>query len=319
MFPMHHRARAITLVAGALACGLPSLPAQAPAPRLTAGILEARQVVAPDTSVVLTVDGRDLVAELRVPAGRGPHPVAIVIHGGCWVTEFADRRYMRPLAEALRQDGIATWTISYRRADEAGGGWPGTFLDVAAESALLRDLAPRWQLDLTRLLVTGHSAGAHLALWLAAQPRLPASSGVRATGNALPVGAVVALDGPGDLAAANAGVTSICGGAVLEQLLGGVPSSNPERWRLASPSEWLPLGVPQAMVRGGLDWRLPALGSGAGAMPAYAARARAAGDSTWVVVADSTNHFTMLDPERPAFAVTRQAMRDALAAMTSRR
>lgn len=295
------------------------LGAQATAPRLTAGMLEARQVVAPDTTILLHVDGKDLVGELRVPAGRGPHPVAIVIHGGCWVTKFADWRYMRPLAEALRQDGIATWTISYRRADEPGGGWPGTFLDVAAESAMLRQLASRYHLDLSRLIVTGHSAGAHLALWLAAQPKLPAESGVRATKAALPIGAVVALDGPGDLPASNRGVTSICGGPVLEQLLGGAPETDPARWRLASPSEWLPLGVPQAMVRGGLDWRLGPLGSPDGAMDVYAARARAAGDSTWVVVADSTNHFTMLDPERPAFAATRQAMRDALAAIRRRR
>ena len=311
--------RLVTTGISLLLLSAPAVHAQAPAPRLTAGILEARTVVAPDTAVTLRVDGHDLIAELRVPAGRGPHPVAIVIHGGCWVTKFADRRYMRPLAEALRQDGVATWTISYRRADEAGGGWPGTFLDVAAEAALLRELAPRYRLDLSRLIVTGHSAGAHLALWLAAQPKLPASSGARARPDALPVAAVVALDGPGDLAAANAGITGICGGNVLEQLLGGVPSADPERWRLASPSAWLPLGVPQAMVRGGLDWRLPGLGSEAGAMPAYAARARAAGDSTWIVVADSTNHFTMLDPERPAFAVTRKAMQDALAAMRARR
>ena len=277
-----------------------------------------------DTSVTLHVGGRDagardLVSELRVPKGPGPHPIVIVIHGGCWVTKFADARYMRPLAEALRHEGFATWTISYRRADEVGGGWPGTFLDVAAQVAQLRALAPRYGLDLTRVIASGHSAGAHLALWLAAQPKLPSTSAAHAAVGALPIHAVVALDGPGDLVAANSGISEICGGSVLEQLLTSKPSESPERWRDASPSAWLPLGVPQAMVRGGLDARMATVNSGAGSMPAYAKRAHAAGDSTWVVVADSTSHFTMLDPEQPAFAVVVHAMRDALAAITATR
>ena len=115
--------------------------------------------------------------------------------------------------------------------------------------------------------------------------------------------------------AANSGISEICGGPVLEQLLASKPSDSPERWRDASPSAWLPLGVPQAMVRGGLDARMATGNSGAGSMPVYARRAHDAGDSTWVVVADSTSHFTMLDPEQPAFAFVVRAMRDALAAI----
>jgi acetyl esterase/lipase len=295
------------------------IPFVATAQRVTPALLEAREVPSADTTVMLRSGTRDLTAELRVPVGPGPHPLAIIIHGGCWVTKFADMRYMRPLAEALRAEGIATWTISYRRADEPGGGWPGTFEDVAAEVALLRQLAPKYHLDLTRVIASGHSAGAHLALWLAAQRKLPSSSGVKADRRALAVAAVVAIDGPGDLVAANPGITKICGSNVLEQLLGGTADSLPERWRLASPSAFLPLGVPQAMVRGGLDWRMVALGSAPGSMPVYASRARAAGDSSWVVMSDSTNHFTMLDPQQPAYTVLLRAMRDALAAIPRRR
>jgi acetyl esterase/lipase len=289
------------------------------AQRLTAGVLQAREVPAPDTVVTWRSGTVDLRSELRVPVGTGAHPVAIIIHGGCWVTKFADARYMYPMAEALRQAGFATWTISYRRADEPGGGWPGTFLDVAETASQLRPLAARYRLDLSRVIATGHSAGAHLALWLAAQPQLPAASGVRATAAAMPIAGVVAIDGPGDLVNANAGISSICGGPVLEQLLGSTPASEPERWRLASPSEWLPLRVPQAMVRGGLDARLPRLGSEAGSMPVYTSRALAAGDRAWAVMTDSTNHFTMLDPQHPAFAIYLQAMREMLASLTPRR
>ena len=253
--------------------------------------------------------------QLRVPSGNGPHPLAIVIHGGCWVTKFADARYMRPMADALRANGFATWTISYRRADEAGGGWPGTFLDVRAATEQVTQLASRYHLDLTRVIATGHSAGAHLALWLAAQRKLPDSSGVRASRKSLRIAAVVAIDGPGDLAPANAGITQICGGPVLEQLLGGTPDAQPERWRTAAPAAWLPLGIPQAMVRGGLDWRTVTLGPEEGTMTSYATRAHAAGDSTWVVMSDSTSHFTMLDPQQPAFAVYLRAMQDALSAL----
>jgi acetyl esterase/lipase len=303
-----HRSAALLLLAAPLG-----------AQRVTVGTLQDRALPAADTTVTLRAGDKDLVAELRVPAGTGPHPVAIVIHGGCWVTKFADARYMKPLAEGLRVDGFATWTISYRRADEPGGGWPGTFLDVAAMSAVLRELAPRYQLDLTRVIASGHSAGAHLALWLASQPKLPVASGVRAPKTALPIAAVVALDGPGDLVGANTGASKICGGNVLEQLLSSTPDAAPERWTLASPTAWLPLGVPQAMVRGSFDLRVVSNGSEAGSMPVHAAKARAAGDSTWVVMADSTSHFSFLDPQHPSYAIVLQAYRDALAAVRPKR
>lgn len=286
-----------------------SLHAQA----VTPALLEAREVPRADTTVALRVGGRELMAELRVPAGPGPHPIAIIIHGGCWVTKFADARYMRPMAEAVRQAGIATFNISYRRADEVGGAWPGTFLDVAAAAAMVRELVPRYHLDLTRLVTTGHSAGAHLALWLAAQSKLPATSAVRAASVPLPIKAVVALDGPGDLAGANVAITSICGGPVLEQLLSSKPDENVERWRDASPSSWLPLGVPQTMLRGGLDARVAPLGSPTGTMTNYARRATAAGDLVTVATADTTSHFAMLDPQNPAFVVVLQALRSAVA------
>lgn len=279
---------------------------------VTPAILEAREVPAPDTVVVRRVGGLELRSELRVPATPGPHPVAIVIHGGCWVTKFADTRYMRPMAEALRQAGFATYNIAYRRADQAGGAWPGTFLDVETAAASLRDLAPRYALDLTRVIATGHSAGAHLALWLAAQRKLPASSAIHAQLAPLPIKGVVALDGPGDLLPANPGITRICGGPVLEQVLATAPDANADRWRDASPAAWLPLGVPQVMVRGGLDAGMAGLGPREGTMTSYFERARTAGDSTWVVDADLTSHFAMLDPQNPAFRVVLAAVRDAL-------
>src|SRR5215510_4011646 len=121
--------------------------------------------------------------ELRVPATKGPHPVAIVVHGGCWVAKLGnlDPRAvamdnMRPLASALTEAGIATWNIEYRRLDNDGGGWPGTFQDVAHAADFLRSLQRDHQLDLARVISIGHSAGGHLAMWLAARPKLAKTS-----------------------------------------------------------------------------------------------------------------------------------------------
>ena len=90
-----------------------------------------------------------------------------MVHGGCWQTEIADRRIMNWIADDLRRRGIAVWNIDYRGVDRAGGGYPGTFQDAAAAADALRDHAARYNLDLSRLVATGHSAGGHLALWLA--------------------------------------------------------------------------------------------------------------------------------------------------------
>jgi acetyl esterase/lipase len=255
--------------------------------------------------------------ELWLPSGAGPHPVAIVIHGGCWLAPFADHRYMRPLAVALRDAGYATWNVRYRRADEAGGGWPGTFDDVAAGADALRALARRAPLDTTRVVAVGHSAGAHLALWLAARPRLQAAGPTAAPGLApaapLRVAGVVAIDGPGDLVASAPAVPRICGGPVFDRLMGGTAEAEPVRWRAGSPAAWLPLGVPQAMVIGGLERPLARFGAPEGTQAAYARRARAAGDSAWTVAADSTHHFNMLDPAHAMWSATRQAVRDVFA------
>ena len=308
--------RLVLSLGAAIVVAFHSAGAQAVTPRT----LEARNVPPADTTVALSVDGRELLAELRVPTGPGPHPVAIVVHGGCWVTRYADNRYMKPLAEALRKAGVASFNISYRRADEPGGAWPGAFNDVAAQAAMLTPLASRYKLDLQRVIATGHSAGAHFALWLAARPKLSTESAIRSNAVVPPIRAVVPIDGPGDLVGFNPMAARICGNTqVLEMLLASTPDAHPDRWRDASPSSFLPLGVPQAMVRGSLDAGVARpTAAPKGSMLDYAVRARAAGDSVWVVAADTTSHFSMLDPEHPAFAVVLKALRDAIAAIRPR-
>ena len=114
------------------------------------------------------------VGELWVPDGAGPHPVAVLLHGGFWRASY-DHTLMEPLAADLVGQGWAAWNVEYRRVGMTGGGWPGTFDDVAAAVDLLARLgreAPG--LDLGRVVPIGHSAGGHLALWCAARAGLPA-------------------------------------------------------------------------------------------------------------------------------------------------
>ena len=111
--------------------------------------------------------------ELYLPAGDGPFPVVVLIHGGCWLAEF-DQAHLRSLAVAARDSGFAVWNVEYRRVGNPGGGWPGTFLDVAAGTDYLRELARQHPLDLEQVVPVGHSAGGHLALWLAMRSQLTA-------------------------------------------------------------------------------------------------------------------------------------------------
>jgi len=238
--------------------------------------------------------------ELRLPAGAGPFPLAIVIHGGCWTKGFATLKNTAAIASALLDDGIATWNIEYRQVGDPGGGWPNTFLDVGAGVDYVRTLARRYPLDLGRVVLVGHSAGAHLALWAAGRHHLGLHSVIRGA-NPLAVRAAVALDGPGDLESFVGPDARICRAPVIAGLMGGTPASVPERFRDASPKDALPLGVRQYLV------------SAAVLMPAdahaYESAARAAGDSVAVLVVTSGGHFGVIAPGTPFWPPVRDFIR----------
>jgi len=242
------------------------------------------------------------VGELRLPPGPGPHPVAIVLHGGCWVSAFAGLENSRPLADALRQSGVATWNVEYRRVDNPGGGWPGTFDDVAAAADYLREIAPTYQLDLDRVVAIGHSAGGHLALWLAARPRLPEDAVLYRPRPLLLRGAV-SLGGPGDLAAARVHLSGPCGSDVVSRLLGGGPEEVPERYREGSPVELLPLGVPQIFITGEDDSVVPGRFA-----DDYQRVAAGRGDSVDHRVVENAAHHEYMSPNSVAWPVVRDAV-----------
>jgi acetyl esterase/lipase len=250
--------------------------------------------VAPGTRQIEYGKDRLQFGELRVPATKGPHPVAIVIHGGCWLAQLGtlDPRAvavdnMRPMAAALTEAGIATWNVEYRRLGNAGGGWPGTFQDVARAADFIRTLAKANDLDLTRVVAIGHSAGGHLAMWLAARTRLPKTSELY-TNDPLTLSGVVDLDGPPDLKATIAVQQPICGSPVITSLMGGSPDEQPERYRTASPIQMLPLGVQQEFFAGRMF---------AAQVVPYEAAARQAGDTLRTTLLAEAGHFVFIDPQ----------------------
>lgn len=224
--------------------------------------------------------------EIRTPSGRGPFPVVVLIHGGCWTTKYGSPAHMAPLADALLSHGVASVNIGYRRIGEAGGGWPGTFRDVGAAVDAVRVIASRYRLDPTHLVVAGHSAGAPLALWTATRSRLATSSDLYVRRPLIP-GAVVAIDGPGALGRFIGKDADICDEPVIVPLMGGTPNRVPRRYADATPQSRLPLGVPQFVVRGGME------------QPddAYIAAARASGDKViFVRPPGRVTHFDVLMP-----------------------
>lgn len=247
------------------------------------------------------------VGDLRLPDsklfGPGPHPVVIVIHGGCWWKGFATRQNTAALASRLTERGFATWNIEYRQTGETrpdgkysgdpGAGWPGTFKDWAAATDHLRELAKRHPLDLARVAVTGHSAGAHAALWVASRHKLPKDSEI-ASPDPLKIGAVVAIDGPGDPGAEIETFEKGCGVPAGTAMFGGRPAQQPIRWAHGSPQQQLPLGVKSALVSGTLFLSPDAANR-------WVAAARAGKDTASALILGGTGHFELIAPGSPVW------------------
>jgi acetyl esterase/lipase len=277
---------------------LVSVAAQVPAQSvMTGGDLLDLPQPAPDETVAYGAAPQQK-AELRLPEGPGPHPVVVVLHGGCWQAPWG-LDHVRSFCAALTAEGVATWSLEYRRLGDPGGGWPGTFEDVARGADHLRAVATRHPLDLGRVVALGHSAGGHLALWLAARPRLPRDSDLHGD-SPLPLRGVVSLAGIPDLREGSE--KSVCGDAI-PRLLGSSPREMEARLRVASPRALLPLGLPQRLVCGQLDTIVPLeLGLH------YEAAARRAGDPIEVEVVPGAGHFELVNPGSTAWPAVLRAV-----------
>lgn len=275
-----------------------------PVPVTAQTLLTAQDVVAlrapGPTAQIAYGDDTLQFAHLRLPDGAGPHPVVIFLHGGCWLAEY-DIAHVGALEQAIADEGYAVWSLEYRRVGDRGGGWPGTFLDVARGSDHLRVLATRYPLDLSRVVAAGHSAGGQLALWLAARGALPEQSELW-TADPLPIHGVLGLAPAADLEGLHRAGT--CGGAV-GRLMGGSPGRRPERYRAASPMQLVPIAVPQVLIVGVHDRTWSPAGR------AYLDRARQAGDTgVRLVEAPDSGHFELIVPTTTTWPLVRDTLRD---------
>jgi acetyl esterase/lipase len=235
--------------------------------------------------------GPDQFLEVSLPAGSGPAPVVVVLHGGFWRARYGIE-LARPLAADLAARGWAAVAVEYRRVG-AGGGWPTTLEDVAAALDALPDVPGAERLDLTDVTVIGHSAGGHLAAWAAGRSRLPA--GAPGAGPRVAVTAAVLQAGVLDLAAA---VAADLGAGATVGFLGGTPAELPERYAAADPVRLLPTGVPVLCVHGEADATVPLEQS-----ERYAAAATVAGDRVEVAVVPG-DHMVVIDLDGEAWRRT---------------
>jgi acetyl esterase/lipase len=216
------------------------------------------------------------------------------LHGGFWRAEYG-RGHTAPLAEALARSGFAVCAPEYRRVGQDGGGWPGTFDDVAAAVDRLPELAEEATgglVDPERTVLAGHSAGGHLALWAAGRRRLPPESrwhaGERVSGRAGAVAGVVALAAVSELAWCH---ELGLGGQAAGALMGGGPSRFADRYRQADPAGLVPVGGRVRLVHGMADDRVPWEMS-----QRYADRVRAAGGDVVCSLLPGAGHFDVIDP-----------------------
>ena len=243
------------------------------------------------TRTVFYGDDPNQIADLWLPSGKGPFPAVVMIHGGCWQASIANHTIMNYAAEDLRLRGFAVWNIEYRSVDQPGGGYPGTFRDVGAAMDRLALEAPHDNIGMKRVVVVGHSAGGHLALWAAARYKLPAWSPLHWAAPQ-PVVGVVDIAGIPNL---KTDTETACGPEVLKKLAGPPSKARRDVYADTSPGALLPLGVPQVVIHGTEDTTVPpAIGE------AYVQAARAAGDKV-VFHSPPGGHVEEITPGTPAW------------------
>jgi acetyl esterase/lipase len=232
-------------------------------------------------------------AELRFPDGLGPFPLLFVIHGGFWQSTY-DLKHIGSLCAALTKKGIITCNLEYRRIGDSGGGWPGTFLDVSlAADVILKAISSDSSVDASRVAVIGHSAGGHLALWLASRHRIAKASSLQSV-HEHRIARAVSLAGVCDLRTA---WNQRLGNGAIERLMGGAPDHYPDRFNAGSPIELLPSGSRQVLIHGTDDNIVPISQS-----EKFVEKAQQLGDQSTLVRLEGVGHFELIDPESDAWS-----------------
>jgi acetyl esterase/lipase len=274
-------ATAVAGVAAAL-----GLSRRAPRPQVASGTVRTVEAYGP---------GRLQRGEWWLPpgeqAGTGRLPTVVLVHGGYWQPGY-DRSLEDAVAADLAGRGFLVWNVDYAAAD---GGWPTTLLDVAAAHDHLVRGSLAGRVDPARTAVVGHSAGGHLALWLASRRRLPSTAPGAAP--AAPAPALVVAQAP--VASLVDGARERLGGGAVLDLLGGTPEQVPERYAVTDPVALAPAGVPAVLLHSRADALVPYAQS-----EAYAR----ASQGTAELVEVPGDHFAHLDPRSPALEQLRRAL-----------
>lgn len=215
-----------------------------------------------------------------------PRAWVVLVHGGFWRAEW-DRAHLRPLAAGIAGEGYAVALVEYVRPGMSGGGWPATGEDLAAAvAAVVRDEAAG-----IPVVLVGHSAGGHLAVWVLHRPE---SEGVRGA---------VSLAGCLDLRLVHE--EDLGDGAALN-LMAATPQEQPEAWAEADPARLGRTPYPVAIVHGDRDERVPVAVS-----RSWWERAGTPDRDRWHVLPDA-GHFSLIDPEAPAYTTLRESVEGLL-------
>ena len=265
--------------------------------------------IEPDFRYAYGLDSQQF-GELTLPQTTPPHPVVVLVHGGGY-REIYDLSPLSSLAASLADDGFAVLNIEYRRHGN-GGEFPQIFLDAAAAADHLRKIADAHNLNLDQVISMGHSAGGHLALWLAARHRIERSSPLYVEMPAT-VHAVLALAPFANIALLASDESA---SDALLAVMGGRPAEAPANYRNGSPAELLPIGKPQAIIVGSEDAGIldnarayvdaaTALGDNA---RAYVDAATALGDDARLSVLEDAGHFEVVSVQSRAWDEVRRAL-----------
>jgi acetyl esterase/lipase len=292
-----HLSSLAALAVGAAAVSGADAP---PAPRLI-GTKEyaARAAAPPDEHRAYGGQPAQFVEVYLPKKGVRPYRTVVFFHGGCWMSQFGLEpvgAFCRALAD---EAGVAVLNAEYRRVGDEGGGFPGTFLDAAAALDFVDELADEFVVSREKVTVAGHSAGGHLALWLAARAGLPGDDPLRNAVRVRPA-RVVALAPVADLRDLPATACADAADGLL-----GPPSLRELRLRSASPAARLPLGVPQVVVAGARDALVPLA-----TVRGYVAKAKAAGDDVSLVEVPGAGHFELVTPGSSAWESVKDAFRE---------
>lgn len=251
---------------------------------------------------------KDQFGDLWLPAKPGKPPLLVFLHGGWWKSAY-DLLYAGHLASALRNTGVAVWSIEYRRLGD-GGGWPTTFTDVAAGYDFTEKLAKSYPLDLDRVFAAGHSAGGHLAFWLAGRHHILAGSPIADPQPRIPLRGVIALAGAVDLQLTidlSGHLTFAHDRQEVTAFMGATPQEQPERYLAGDPGHLLPLSIPQLLIQGTDDDQIPPT------LPQqWAEKARRQGDQVTVTLIQGADHFDIVDSESKAWPTVQSAIRKLL-------